>query len=981
MSTGLWRRLARRLPALWRLGLLCCALGPVPAATAPAGPPPGPATAYTPLTTAQLRPPLLLTASASRRSLDLSGPWTYSKDLYRTGLTDINGWVAKSRMQRHRDVDVAALEAAGGTGFFEFDMDRGPVMQLPGAWNSAVPELRYFDGLIWFQRRFPAPALAPGERAFLRFEAVNHRAHVWLNGQPLGQHEGGFTPFVMEVTQALRAGDNRLVVGADSRHDAQTIPTEITDWDLYGGITRPVHLVVTPATFIDDAHLRLVDTPGGARLQGSVQLNGAQAGQRQVSLAIAALGLQVQARSDGQGLAQFDLPAPGGLRRWSPDSPQLYPVRFALLAGAEGLATAQRAAQAPHEADAITDRIGFRTLAVRGPDILLNGQPIFLRGVSLHEEEIGPNPARRLDDAAARRLLLEVKQGLAGNYVRLSHYPHSETLLRQADELGLLVWSEIPVYWTVDWHNPQVLDKARRQQAETVYRDRNRAALAIWSVGNETPVAPERNRFHAALADTVRALDPSRLLAAALLLARRDVDGVPTLTLADPLAEQLDILAFNTYAGWYGDDRLADLPRLRWDLPRDRPLVASEFGADALAGHADEAQRRKYSEAFQADYHRATLAMLARIPNLRGLSPWVLKDFRSPRREHPVWQNGWNRKGLISESGQRKQAFGVLAAHYRALVAADDARARAQAAADAAARPAVTVTGPGPQTPAAAAGFDLAVTIDDLPLHGPLPPGRSRLGLTQASLAALRAAGVPEAWGFVNAQGLAEEPGSQAVLAAWRQAGHPLGNHTHSHLHLGRAPSLAAWQQDVLAGEPAIAQAMGDAPWRWFRYANLAVGDEARREASLAWLREQGYRVADVSLAVNDWAYTEPWARCVARGDTGALDALRAHYLAGVDAAIAQARADAQAVFGRAIPQVLLLHLGAFTADTLPAVLQRLQAAGARFVPLAQAQADPAYADAGGGSLIRRVAQARGIALPPALPSGQAPLNLNNLCR
>jgi beta-glucuronidase len=533
------------------------------AARAPAAEPAG----------ASLRPPLLLTARSAAQ--DLSGRWTYSKDFYRTGLTDINGWVAKSRMQRFRDVDVAAEERRGGPGFFEFDLDRGPAMELPGAWNAAVPELRWYDGLIWFQRRFDAKPL-PGQRS----------------------------------------------------------------WDLYGGITRPVALIHTPATFIDDATLRLTSA---GRLVGSVQLNGPQPAQQPVSLRIAALGLTLQGGTDAQGEARFDAAAPAALQRWSPEAPTLYDVD--VEAGD----------------DRLRERMGFRTIAVRGSDILLNGQPVFLKGLSLHEEEIGSNPARRIDDAAARRLLGEVKHGLHGNYVRLSHYPHSEAMLRAADELGLLVWSEIPVYWSADWDNPAVLDKARRMQAETIYRDRNRAALVLWSIGNETPVADNRTRFHTALAETVRRLDPSRLISAALLVARQG----DTLHLADPLLKELDVIAVNTYAGWYGDDTLAAVARLRWEVPADKPLLFSEFGADAQAGFRDPARAAKFSEDYQAAYYRATLAMAARVPTLRGLSPWVLKDFRSPRREHPVFQNGWNRKGLISETGQRKLAFDVLAEHYR----------------------------------------------------------------------------------------------------------------------------------------------------------------------------------------------------------------------------------------------------------------------------------------------------------------------------
>ncbi|RZJ09516.1 MAG: beta-glucuronidase [Rubrivivax sp.] len=587
-----------------------------------------------------LRPPLLLTGARANVQ-DLSGRWTYSKDLYRTGFTDINGWVAKSRMQRHRDVDVAAEERKPGPAFFEFDLDRGPAMDIPGAWNSAVPELRYFDGLIWFQRRFDTP-MKTGQRTFLRFEAVNYRAYVYLNGKEVGRHEGGFTPFVVEVTDTLRAQGNRLVVGVDSKHDAQTIPGEITDWDLYGGITRPVRLIQTPATFIDDATLRLTDA---GRLVGSLQLNGTQAGNQPVSLRIAALGISLQARTDASGEARFDVAAPASMKRWSPESPTLYDVDFA--AGG----------------DMLRDRIGFRTIAVRGSDILLNGKPVFLRGICLHEEELGTNPARRMDEAAARRLLLEAKNGLHANYVRLSHYPHSEAMVRMADELGLLVWSEIPVYWTVDWDSSATLELARRMQAETIYRDRNRAALVMWSIGNETPVADNRTRFHAALAETVRALDPSRLVSAALLVARQG----DTIRIADPLLKELDVIAVNNYAGWYGDDTLDGVAKLRWDVPADKPLVFSEFGADAQAGFHDAKLRPKFSEEFQADYYRATLAMAAKVPTLRGLSPWILKDFRSPRREHPVYQKGWNRKGLISETGQRKLAFDVLAEHYRQL--------------------------------------------------------------------------------------------------------------------------------------------------------------------------------------------------------------------------------------------------------------------------------------------------------------------------
>lgn len=262
----------------------------------------------------------------------------------------------------------------------------------------------------------------------------------------------------------------------------------------------------------------------------------------------------------------------------------------------------------------------------------------------------------------------------------------------------------------------------------------------------------------------------------------------------------------------------------------------------------------------------------------------------------------------------------------------------------------------------AAQAFDVAITVDDIPAHGKLPPGVTRLEVAEAHLRAFKTFGVGEAWGFVNARGAEAE--GDAVLVAWRRAGHPLGNHTFSHMNLGRAASLEAWTADVAAGEPLVEKHMGGTDWRWFRYPNLSVGDGERRDAALAFLRGRGYQVADVSLAFSDWDYTDAYARCKAAGDEASVAVMTAHYFRGVDASIAQALAESKAVYGRTIPLVLLTHMGAFSAVTLPEVLARLKTAGARFVQLAQAQADPAYGRFGGGSLIAREARAQHIRLP-----------------
>lgn len=594
-----------------------------------------------PLATAKTSP--LLVSADMRAGMDLSGPWHYSLDPFRAGLAGFHGETPDRGQQRWREVDVRKEMAADNRVLYEVDLANSPVTTLPSSWLTEAPELRYYQGLMWYQRTFPVPAERKG-RYFLRFGAANYSTVVYLNGQPVGRHEGGFTPFAFEVTRLLRAGDNQITVGVDSQATEATVPPPVTDWENYGGITRPVRLISTPDTYVDDAWVRM--TRDG-RLAVDAHLDGVAAANRPLHLRIPELGLDLAGTTDAKGDWRTTFTAPRALVRWSPERPKLYDV--AIVAGD----------------DEWRDRIGFRTIEVRGTDILLNGKPIFLRGISLHEEELGTNPTRAMTPAAARALLTEIKDGLHGNYVRLAHYPHSETMTRMADELGIIVWSEVPVYWRVAWSNPDTLATARNMLAENILRDRNRASIAIWSVANETPVTDARNTFLRTLVSDVRGLDDTRLVSAALLVERSQGAKAPVMTMADPLADALDVLAINTYNGWYTPDRLADLPGIVWRVPAGKPLVFSEFGADAKAGFHDlRSAPQKFSEEYQAEYYRKTLEMADRMPTLRGMSPWILKDFRSPRRQNPDFQQGWNRKGLISETGQRKQAFAVLADYY-----------------------------------------------------------------------------------------------------------------------------------------------------------------------------------------------------------------------------------------------------------------------------------------------------------------------------
>ncbi len=584
----------------------------------------------------------VLASADMRPSIDLGGAWTWSIDPFRDGIAGFHGSNAPLRNRRFNDFDVAQRMQRDPNDFYEYDMDRSPIAVIPQSFLTLSPQMRYYNGLVWFQRHFNFHA-NPGERLFLRFAAVDYRAHVYLNGHFVGEHQGGFTPFAFDVTKVLKDGDNRLTVGVDSERNADDLPPPVTDWENYGGITRPIRLLATPETYIDDAWIRIARD---GRIAASVKLDGSEAAGQVVRVSVPALGLLLSGRTGADGSWTGETPLPRALRRWSPENPTLYDVRFE--AGE----------------DKLSDRVGFRTIEVRGHDILLNGKPIFLRGVSIHAEEFGADPTRAITPAAARALLSEAKDGLHANFVRLAHYPHPETMLRAADELGLLVWSEIPVYWVVDFKNPQTLANALRMQTESILRDRDRASIIIWSVGNETPVNDARNSFLRRLIANARSLDPTRLVSAALLSERKA--NIETIT--DPLAPDLDVIAVNTYNGWYTDDALADVPSIEWREPVDKPLIFSELGAGALAGFHDPSPTpHKFSEEYQAQFFRQNLAMASKIPFLRGLSPWILKDFRSPRRQNPTYQQGWNRKGLESETGVRKEAFGVLADFYRSL--------------------------------------------------------------------------------------------------------------------------------------------------------------------------------------------------------------------------------------------------------------------------------------------------------------------------
>lgn len=527
----------------------------------------------------------------------------------------------------------------------EYDFDTSPKLLVPGDWNSQRPELMFYEGTIWYKRNFDVDP-TPGKRFFLYFGAVNYEAIVYVNGKRVARHVGGFTPFEVEVTSELVQGDNVVVVKVDNTRRREGVPTVNTDWWNFGGITRDVLLVELPQTFIRDYSVQLA--PGSERtVAGWIKLDGPRAAQRLV-LRIPEANVDHELVVDAAGFARFELEV--ALERWSPNNPRRYEVVL------------------ESETDRVVDQIGFRSITTRGADVLLNGRPVFLRGISIHEQ--APLRTGRATSEGDARTLLGWAKELGANFVRLAHYPHNEHMVRVAEELGLLVWAEIPVYWTIQWENPETYANAERQLLDVITRDKNRAAVILWSVGNETPVSEPRLDFMRRLIAVARRVDGTRLLTAALERYYRDER---TQVVDDPLGVDLDVLGVNEYVGWY-DGLPTKADGLTWDVAYDKPLVISEFGADAKAGFHADAETR-WSEEFQAAVYEHTLAMLERISVWRGLSPWILTDFQSPRRPLPKILDFWNRKGLISDRGEKKQAFYVLQAYYRALASREAAGA------------------------------------------------------------------------------------------------------------------------------------------------------------------------------------------------------------------------------------------------------------------------------------------------------------------
>jgi len=566
-----------------------------------------------------------LLCDSGRDYESLDGQWRFAIDPYNTLLRA--RWFAEVHDDGHGNPRPA-----------DYDWEHWKEMRVPSCWNTAAPEYRHYEGGVIYTRTFRYKprdtTVGSPERVFLKIGAANYETVLFLNRTCLGTHRGGSTPFFVEITDSL-SQDNRLILFVNNRRESDQVPMDNTDWFNYGGLYRSVSLVRLPATFIKRWSISLVRGSGFGKLHFALETDGPQEVGK-ARLRIPGLNLERELAFTG-GFGELEINARPDL--WSPETPTLYEVEVALEGG-----------------DRVSDKVGFREIRSSGERILLNGKPIYLRGISCHEDSTRNGKAVT---SAEIEQMFDLAKELGCNFVRLAHYPHSELAARLADERGVLLWEEIPVYWAIEFDNPGTYADAENQLSELVLRDLNRASVVLWSVGNENPDTDARLDFMSRLARRARELDPTRLVTAACLWNRIEN------RIADRLAEHLDVIGLNEYYGWY-EGNFDDLAAFFRNSNPGKPVIVSEFGAGALAGTHGTVDDL-FSEEHQRQVYEKQIAVIRESRYVAGLTPWILIDFRSPRRLND-YQRGYNRKGLVdADRTRRKLAFRTLRDFYSSL--------------------------------------------------------------------------------------------------------------------------------------------------------------------------------------------------------------------------------------------------------------------------------------------------------------------------
>jgi len=519
---------------------------------------------------------------------------------------------------------------------------------VPASWNDQFEDARDFLGPAWYQTRFDRPWGWESQKVYIRFNSVNYLAEVWLNGQKLGQHEGGHLPFLFDLTDVIQSTDNVLILRVDGRlaHD-RVPPGNITGSDLdffashsenfpqtqfdffpYCGIHRPVLIFNQPQVALEDITV-VTDLTGN---KGVVQVS-VEPEESNICATLTGGSKTPQA----EGIQEVEIVIPD-VQAWSPQSPFLYYLKVDLLDGEKVL-------------DSYTLKTGVRTIVVDGEQLLLNGEPIYLRGFGRHEDfpisGRGFNPSVIIKDYA-------LMKWIGANSFRTSHYPYSEQMMNLADELGFLVIDETPavgLFFNADGYEKR-LALCRQYTEELILRDKNHPSVIAWSLANEPHSGRKQARdFFRELVDLAKALDPTR-----------PVTLVSAMGVLEESFEFLDFMCLNRYFGWYQEsgqiERGAQFLSAECDLLYDtykKPLVLTEFGTDTLPGHHAQPPEM-FSEEYQAEFISRYIEVLRAKPYVIGEHIWNMCDFKTSQA---VTRAGsYNYKGVFTRDRRPK-----LAAH------------------------------------------------------------------------------------------------------------------------------------------------------------------------------------------------------------------------------------------------------------------------------------------------------------------------------
>lgn len=548
------------------------------------------------------------------------------------------------------------------SGFWDFRFEEGAApawtegfegaqpMAVPGSWNDQLAEGRDHLGPAWYQTTFEMPWGWEGKRVMLRFGSVNYLAQVWLNGHLLGEHEGGHLPFEFDLTEHLVVDENLLVVRVDGRLAPDQVPPGNVprapgntfgtpaypdanfDFFPFCGIHRPVILYCLPKKGIED--VTVVTTLNGKQGRVTVQVNAP--GDAMLRLSLSGHGTKARATGyikDGKGGALLEV---DNAELWSPDRPNLYELKIRLV-------------RSGRSADVYTLPVGIRTFMVEGDQLLLNGEPIVLKGFGRHEDfpvnGRGLNPAVIVKD-------YELMRWVGANSFRTTHYPYSDEMMMLADRLGFMVIDETPAVGL--FFAGEGLEKRfalnQRMLEEMIARDKNHPSVVMWSLANEPhSYGPKPKDTFLRLFERARELDSSR-----------PVTLVSYVGMKEEAFEFLDAVCLNRYNGWYTESGQLDAGLQKLEAEIDalhaqypKPFLLTEFGTDTIPGmHALPPEM--FSEEYQVEFLTRYIELLNSRAFVAGQHVWNLCDFKTGQAVHRV--GGFNFKGVFTRDRRPKAA-------------------------------------------------------------------------------------------------------------------------------------------------------------------------------------------------------------------------------------------------------------------------------------------------------------------------------------